>query len=276
MRSRLGIGFCCFLISTFAGMFFTSQPASAMSCPTLVAPTALHRVWTANQNMSSLVPAPTAIQQINENPSFQTKARLPTLAEKERMIQLGFLGNRKNIERYGVILQSNGIDFEMPGEAGFLESSLKLRKWNEGLDFLEMEKRLKGAAQTERVILNIPMNKFLRLTGLGVGGMDISKKTNLIVFSSGLSAVFKTGSRLGFAGEVAGYRVSQRLLQDRLVPPTVFATINGELGSLQYYVPPAPSNIASQLVSEEDKNRREVFYGVSGNWDKNLNNQSID
>ncbi len=146
-------------------------------------------------------------------------------------------------------------------------------EWDDRLDLQAIEDRLRTeeVAHTERI------SRYLEKNG------KVSKASHymLIVFlESGLKAVFKPGE-YAYA-EVAAYRANKALGQ-RLVPPTVFRTIEGKQGSLQFLVetPVDLRKTASvaelfKKVSAKDMSDMKLFYFVFGQWDAHIGNQLIN
>ena len=101
----------------------------------------------------------------------------------------------------------------------------------------------------------------------------------LVVLESGLKAVFKAGEYR--YAEVAAYK-GNRAVGQRLVPPTVLRTIDGEEGSLQFFVEssldPLRSNNRSSFFKKlhpKMVSDMHIFYFVFGQWDIHEGNQII-
>lgn len=99
----------------------------------------------------------------------------------------------------------------------------------------------------------------------------------LVELEGGLKGVFKQGT-YAYA-EVAGYRAS-KALGLRLVPPTILREVQGNLGSLQFYVEGydlAGKNQqkAFRRIDPKSFHDMKVFYYVFGQWDTHGGNQLI-
>ncbi|MBA2307446.1 hypothetical protein H0W26_04910 [Candidatus Dependentiae bacterium] len=94
-----------------------------------------------------------------------------------------------------------------------------------------------------------------------------------VVLEGGLEAVFKKG-KYAYA-EVAGYKASQ-IMGLGLVPPAVLRTINGEVGSLQLFIPSIGTiehykhELSSKMISD-----MRIFYFIWGQWDTHPGNQLV-
>lgn len=144
--------------------------------------------------------------------------------------------------------------------------------WDDRLNMAAIETRL----QDEEVANTQKINTFLKKQGkVTKGGSSML----FVMLESGLKAVFKPG--LYQYAEVAAYRAS-KMLGMRLVPPTVFRTINGEQGSLQFLVQ-SPLDLKKmpnfneifKKVSPKDMSDMHIFYFVFGQWDSHRGNQII-
>lgn len=144
--------------------------------------------------------------------------------------------------------------------------------WHNHLDFEALEHRLYSEPVASMVSLESyfkKKNKRFRATH------DIL----LVTLESGLKGIFKVGN-YSYA-EVAAYRLSE-LIGIHLVPPTVLRTINGTLGSLQFYIADAIEipNVSFQkkLLKKIDAkvlHDMKLFYYIAGQWDTHVGNQII-
>lgn len=144
--------------------------------------------------------------------------------------------------------------------------------WDDNLNFEAIEQSLAH----EKIKYAQPMGRFLEKEGKKSAAPNGMK---LIVLESGIKAVFKPGEYA--YGEVAGYNANKTLSQ-RLVPPTVMRMIDGEKGSLQFYVESSvelrknPDQKAIfNKVPEKDLCDMKMFYYVFGQWDGHAGNQII-
>ena len=144
--------------------------------------------------------------------------------------------------------------------------------WDDKLDFASLENRL----QTEQVAHIERMGDYFKRIGKPFSADNAIK---LITLESGLKAVFKAG---GYRyAEVAAYKANQAVGQ-RLVPPTVMRTINGEEGSLQFFVATSIDLVRTtgknnyfKKLHAKDLSDMKIFYFVFGQWDTHAGNQLI-
>ncbi len=150
---------------------------------------------------------------------------------------------------------------------GYIETQ---PRWNEDLSFEEIEDRLR----TESVINASSIHAFLKQQNKKPSGMHPIKIATL---ESGLLAVLKKENAC--YGEVAAYKAA-KVLNLRLVPPTVLRDINGTKGSLQFYVDCsvdlAKYHSLLQKASRKDRSDMNVFYFLFNQWDDHRGNQLID
>lgn len=90
----------------------------------------------------------------------------------------------------------------------------------------------------------------------------------LVTFSNGVKGVFKPTSSGG--AELAAYRLDH-LLRLGLVPMTIFRSINGRTGTLQYFVDGMSSGVVSQIGSINFR-KMIIFDFLLRNRDRDLNN----
>lgn len=145
--------------------------------------------------------------------------------------------------------------------------------WDKTLDFQNIEERLKN----EPIVKVRGISDYLRSLGKNVkADKNYIKHVRL---QSGLQGVFKTGWQR--YGERAAYKACKALGQ-RLVPPTVMRTIDGQEGSLQFFVDSSidlkkGSNADHyfDLLDPKDRSDMHIFYFVFGQWDAHKGNQII-
>ena len=141
--------------------------------------------------------------------------------------------------------------------------------WDDQLDHEDIEHRL----ATESITHKSRLSQFLRKKGQRVMP---THNIQLIELESGLMGIFKTGNF--HYGEVAGYRAS-KALGLRLVPPTVFRTINGVQGSFQFFIsaPCLEGKPKSRLkkVGYKAISDMALFYYIFGQSDTHSGNQVV-
>lgn len=154
-----------------------------------------------------------------------------------------------------------------------INAKSKQPAWNNTLDFAALEERLKN----EPIVGTKGLAEFLSKGGKKAQTDD---SNTLVTLKSGLKAVFKT-DEYAYA-EVAGYK-AMKALKQRLVPPTILRRINGELGSLQFYVETSidllaqknPSTYLQKHINPKDLSDMHIFYFVFGQWDLHAGNQLV-
>jgi hypothetical protein len=145
----------------------------------------------------------------------------------------------------------------------------KQPRWDENLNFDSIETMLAH----EEIKSKIPIRQYLQQTGKD---SDFDNDVYLITLNNNLKAVFKPeGDKYA---EVAAYKAS-KLLEIKLVPPTVLRTIDGVQGSLQFFVESDIDLLKDRsLLSQLDphvSNAMKLFYFIFGQWDINTSNQII-
>lgn len=163
------------------------------------------------------------------------------------------------------------LQAELPQQP-LLFRSMGQPSWDDRLNMAAIEKRLAN----EEIANTQKINTFLKKQGKSARG---DSSILFVMLESGLKAVFKPGEYQ--YAEVAAYRASKKLGL-RLVPPTVFRTINGVQGSLQFLVQSSldlkkiPNfHEIFRKVSAKDINDMHIFYYVFGQWDTHRGNQII-
>ena len=102
----------------------------------------------------------------------------------------------------------------------------------------------------------------------------------LVEFNNKFKAVFKPDARGWIShGELAAYKISE-YLGIHAVPPTVIREINGQKGSLQYFVETdvdlKKTGSAFDRISERQWSDANVFHFIIGQWDRHAGNFLID
>lgn len=144
-------------------------------------------------------------------------------------------------------------------------------RWDHNLDHRDIENRLTH----EQVTSCIPMQEYLSSIGKI---SDFDNEVFLVILESGVKAVFKL-SECRFA-EVAAYKASS-ILNLHLVPPTVLRIVNGQEGSLQFFVDPdvdlqnEDPDYLSKIIDSKMMDAMRLFYFVFGQWDLNFGNQIV-
>lgn len=142
--------------------------------------------------------------------------------------------------------------------------------WDDRLDFDDIAQQL----QKEAIRKNNGLEDYFKKHKKNI---DCGNRMRMITLDSGLKGVFKPGE-YGYA-EVAAYKAS-RAIGLRLVPPTVLRTIDGQTGSLQFYIETktdfsAASKKYLQMLHPKVVSDMKVFYFVFGQWDIHKGNQVI-
>ncbi len=144
-------------------------------------------------------------------------------------------------------------------------------RWDDTLDHELVEQQL----TTGKIMKVMDLREYLAKKGVH------ARPTHQVFFvqlENGLKGVFKQGAYRH--GEVAAYRAS-KALGLRLVPPTVYRTIKGKKGSLQFLIEaPSISGVSTMKRLEKKVGKKAVcdmklFYYVFGQWDIHAGNQLV-
>ncbi len=163
---------------------------------------------------------------------------------------------------------------------------IKQPRWNNELDQELIEYHLK----------NDPIAFVINLDTFFGRHIWSSHYLRMVILESGLIALFKSSYKKNIArfrlrhysanfhyGEVAAYRLS-KTLGLRLVPPTVFRTVEGLPGSLQFYITAlhdavfhSRRDVAKHLpfIDDETRSTETLFCYIAGQWDNYCGNKLI-
>jgi hypothetical protein len=154
------------------------------------------------------------------------------------------------------------------------EACLNALQWNK-VRFADVEKTLKTGKIT--TIENQKLKR--KQEGKNPQG---TSETYLLTFENGMQGIFKADLHDSAAAEVGAYQIDRKLLHHRLVPPTVYRTIDGlGFGSIQYFVKSDVDWMEWEVrnsfpVSRTDESNRDAFYFVFGQWDRHAGNVIVD
>lgn len=133
-------------------------------------------------------------------------------------------------------------------------------RWSDDLDLDALEQRLLN----QNIVKLVDMRSYLISNGITP---SFSHEVYLAIMEDGLKAVFKPEKKLHRAyAEVAAYKAS-KLLELRLVAPTVIKSYKGLKGSLQFFVEfPKPTDDPDKLskVSKKDIVNMRLFCFIFG------------